>query len=153
MIDHDGAQLGIFSTEDAKKRAYDANLDLVEISPDAKPPVCKILDFKRYQYEAKKRKQEAKKKQKKTALKEMKFKVNIDDGDFNNHLKKIRKFIEAGDKVKVSLWFRGREIIHKERGKQLFDKIIADLEDIAKIDSQPKMDGRQMVMMLSKNSS
>ncbi len=152
MIDQDGGQLGIFNIDDAKQKAYEVNLDLVEISPDANPPVCKILDFKRYQYEAKKKLQEAKKKQKKTALKEMKFKVNIDEGDFKNHLKKIRKFIESGDKVKVSLWFRGREIIHKERGEELFNKIIANLQDIAKIDSHPKIDGKQMIMMLSKNS-
>ena len=121
----------------------------MEISPNVDPPVCKILDFSRYKYDAKKKLQEAKKKQKKTALKEMKFKVNIGQGDFDVKLRKIREFLDEGDKVKISLWFKGREIIHREKGDELFNKIIANLESVAKIDSYPKMEGKQIIMVVS----
>jgi len=141
--------IGIVSLDEAMRQAKDAGLDLVEISPTAVPPVCKILDFSRYKYDAKKRVQEAKKKQKKIVLKEMKFKVNIGQGDFDVKLNKIRNFLEEGDKVKISLWFKGREIVHREKGDELFAKIIAALEGIAKIDSDPKMEGKQIIMMVS----
>lgn len=141
--------IGVVSLDEAMRQAKDAGLDLVEISPTAVPPVCKILDFSRYKYDAKKRVQEAKKKQKKIVLKEMKFKVNIGQGDFDVKLNKIRNFLEEGDKVKISLWFKGREIVHREKGDELFAKIIAALEGIAKIDSDPKMEGKQIIMMVS----
>ncbi len=114
--------IGVVSIDEALRQAKDASLDLVEISPNAEPPVCKILDFSRYKYNAKKKLQEAKKKQKKTALKEMKFKVNIGQGDLDIKLRKIREFLEEGDKVKISLWFKGREIMHREKGEELFKK-------------------------------
>lgn len=145
--------IGIVSLDEALRKAKEVGLDLVEISPNAEPPVCKILDFSRYKYDAKKKLQETKKKQKKTALKEMKFKVNIGQGDFDVKLRKIKEFLEEGDKVKISLWFKGREIIHREKGNELFAKIIANLESVAKIDSEPKMEGKQIIMVVSPLSS
>ena len=144
--------IGVVSIEDAMKQASDQGLDLVEISPNAEPPVCKILDFSRYKYDSKKRQQEAKKKQKKVSLKEMKFKVNIGQGDFDVKINKIRKFLESGDKVKISLWFRGREIVHRDKGHELFQKVLESLGEVAKIDSEPKMEGKQIIMILSSNS-
>ena len=145
--------IGVVSLEDAVNQAVDAGLDLVEISPTAEPPVCKILDFSRYKYDAKKRQQEAKKKQKRTSVKEMKFKVNIGQGDFNVKLAKIKKFLEAGDKVKVSLWFKGREIMHRDKGYEIFNKIVETLGELAKIDMEPKMEGKQIIMVLSANKA
>ncbi len=141
--------MGVVSLADALRKAQSAGLDLVEISPNAKPPVCKILDFSRYKYDAKKRLQEAKKKQKKTALKEMKFKVNIGQGDFDVKVNKIKKFLENGDKVKVTLWFKGREIVHKDKGKEIFDRILENIGELAKLDVEPKMEGKQVMMVLS----
>ena len=141
--------IGVVTLEEALRQSKELGLDLVEISPNAEPPVCKILDFSRYKYDAKKKLQETKKKQKKIVLKEMKFKVNIGQGDFDVKLRKIREFLEEGDKVKISLWFKGREIIHRENGNQLFAKIIANLESIAKIDSEPKMEGKQIIMVVT----
>ena len=144
--------IGVVSIEDAMKQASDQGLDLVEISPNAEPPVCKILDFSRYKYDSKKRQQESKKKQKKVSLKEMKFKVNIGQGDFDVKINKIRKFLESGDKVKISLWFKGREIVHRDKGHELFQKVLESLGEVAKIDSEPKMEGKQIIMILSSNS-
>ncbi len=144
--------IGVVSIEKAILQAKEAGLDLVEISPNAEPPVCKILDFSRYKYDAKKKLQEAKKKQKKTSLKEMKFKVNIGIGDFEVKMNKIRGFLKDGDKVKISLWFKGREIMHREKGDQLFQKIIESLGPNAKIDSEPRMEGKQIIMLVSPNS-
>ncbi len=144
--------IGVVSIEDAMKQASEQGLDLVEISPNAEPPVCKILDFSRYKYDSKKRQQEAKKKQKKVSLKEMKFKVNIGQGDFDVKINKIRKFLESGDKVKISLWFKGREIVHRDKGHELFQKVLESLGEVAKIDSEPKMEGKQIIMILSSNS-
>lgn len=152
LIDASGEMIGVVDLREALQQAATANLDLVEISPNAEPPVCKILDFNRYKYDAKKRSQDAKKKQVKISVKEMKFKVNIGPGDFDVKLNKIRKFIENGDKVKVSLWFKGREIIHKDKGHELFARIIETLGDTIKLDQEPKMEGKQIIMLLSKNS-
>lgn len=143
--------IGVVTIAEAMKRAAAQGLDLVEISPNAEPPVCKLLDFSRYKYDSKKKQQEAKKKQKKASLKEMKFKVNIGQGDFDVKVNKIRKFLEAGDKVKVSLWFKGREIVHRDKGLELFKKILESLGEVAKIDAEPKMEGKQIIMILSPN--
>jgi translation initiation factor IF-3 len=143
--------IGVVSISEALETAKEQGLDLVEISPSAEPPVCKILDFSRYKYDAKKKQQESKKKQKKTALKEMKFKVNIGQGDFDVKVTKIQKFLEEGDKVKVSLWFKGREIVHKDKGMEVFNRITNHLGESAKIDSEPKMEGKQIIMILSQN--
>ncbi|WP_341764648.1 translation initiation factor IF-3 [Candidatus Tisiphia endosymbiont of Beris chalybata] len=149
LVDENGEMLGIVSIRDALERAEKANLDLVEISPNAEPPVCKILDFGKYKYENKKRIHDAKKKQKAIVLKEMKFKPNISQGDFEIKLRKIKDFLKEGDKVKISLWFKGREIIHNDIGMKLFARITLDLEGIAKIDSAPKMEGKQITMLVS----
>lgn len=143
--------IGVVSFHEAMAAAKSAGLDLVEISPNAEPPVCKILDFSRFKYDAKKKQQEAKKKQKKTALKEMKFKVNIGQGDFDVKVAKIQKFLEEGDKVKVSLWFKGREIVHKDKGMEVFGRILEKLGETVKVDSEPKMEGKQIIMVLSQN--
>jgi translation initiation factor IF-3 len=151
LIDSEGGMIGVVSIEEALSKAKSQGLDLVEISPDSSPPVCKILDFSRYKYDAKKKQQEAKKKQKKTALKEIKFKVNIGQGDFNVKVNKIRSFLENKDKVKVSLLFKGREIAHPEKGIELFKKILDSVGELAKVDSEAKMEGKQVMMMLSSN--
>ncbi|GAB4162771.1 MAG: translation initiation factor IF-3 [Rickettsiaceae bacterium] len=151
-MDAEGGMVGIVSLQKALQMATEAGLDLVEISPNAEPPVCKILDFSRFKYDAKKKQQESKKKQKKVTLKEMKFKVNIGQGDLDVKLNKIKKFLEDGDKVKVSLWFKGREIVHRDKGKELFDKILQQLGTIAKLEAEPKMEGKQILMVLAPNT-
>ncbi len=148
-MDENGEMLGIFNIKEALERAEKASLDLVEISPNAEPPVCKILDFGKFKYESKKRVHDSKKKQKVVVLKEMKFKPNISQGDFEVKLRKIKEFLHSGDKVKISLWFKGREIIHNEIGMQLFDRILLELESFAKVDSAPKMEGKQIIMLVS----
>jgi translation initiation factor IF-3 len=150
LVDSDGEMIGVVTIEQALQTAEQKGLDLVEISPNASPPVCKLLDYSRYKYDMKKKAQESKKKQKRTALKEMKFKVNIGIGDFNIKVNKIRKFLEAGDKVKVSLWFKGREIVHKDKGREIFAKIIETLSDVAKTEADPKFEGKQIIMVLGK---
>jgi translation initiation factor IF-3 len=145
--------VGIVSLFEALGKAERAGLDLVEISPQAEPPVCKLMDFGKFKYEAKKKSQEAKKKQKVTVIKEMKFRPNIGQNDFDVKVRNINKFLEHGDKVKVSLWFKGREIVHNELGIQLFNKIIEGTAEFAKIESEPKMEGKQMMMMLAPISS
>ncbi|MCA0254954.1 MAG: translation initiation factor IF-3 [Proteobacteria bacterium] len=153
LIDSKGQMVGVVPLAKALQMANDAGLDLVEISPNAEPPVCKILDFSRFKYDAKKKIQEAKKKQKKVALKEMKFKVNIGQGDLDVKIRKIKEFLEDGDKVKLSLWFKGREIVHKDKGKELFDRILESLGALAKIEFEPKMEGKQIIMIISANSN
>jgi translation initiation factor IF-3 len=140
---------GVVSLREALDMAEKASLDLVEISPTAVPPVCKILDFGKFKYEIKKRAHDSKKKQKIVSLKEMKFKPNISQGDFDVKLRKIKDFLENGDKVKISLWFKGREIVHNELGMKLFVRITESLVGIAKIDSPAKMEGKQITMMVS----
>jgi translation initiation factor IF-3 len=141
--------VGIVSLYEALSKAEKASLDLVEISPQAEPPVCKMMDFGKFKYEAKKKSQEAKKKQKVTSIKEVKFRPNIGQNDFDVKVRSIIKFVENGDKVKVSLWFKGREIVHNELGMQLFNKIIDATAEYAKVESEPKMEGKQMMMMLA----
>lgn len=140
---------GIVNIREAQDMAERLGLDLVEISPNAAPPVCKILDFGKFKYESKKRLHEARKKQKNIELKEMKFKPNIGQGDFEVKLRKIKEFLKDGDKVKISLWFKGREILHKDIGEKLFERIELELEGLAKIDQRPKMEGKQMIMHVS----
>lgn len=141
--------LGVRSIKEAMELAIKAGLDLVEISPTAEPPVCKILDFGRFKYEEKKREHDAKKKQKTVTLKEMKFKPNIGQGDFDTKLRKIKEFLQNGDKVKVSLWFKGREIVHNDIGMKLFERIIENLGELAKIEFAPKLEGKQIMMVVS----
>lgn len=148
MIDKDGEQLGILSSAEALAKAQEAGLDLVEVSPNAEPPVCRIMDFGKFRFENSKQKQGAKKKQKKTQVKEIKFRPRTEIGDYNVKLNKLRKFLEEGDKTKVTMRFRGREFAHQELGMDLLKRVMADLEDIANVESMPNMEGRQMVMLL-----
>ncbi|MGI4775830.1 MAG: translation initiation factor IF-3 [Janthinobacterium lividum] len=149
LVDEHGEMHGVVGIREALEMAEKAGLDLVEISPNAEPPVCKILDFGKFKYESKKRVHDAKKKQKITVIKEMKFKSNIGQGDFDTKLRKIREFLAEGDKVKISLWFKGREIVHNEIGMKIFNRLIQSLGDSIKIEAEPRMEGKQIIMVIS----
>lgn len=141
---------GVVPTQEAIQRAVAAGLDLVEVSPNAEPPVCKILDYGKFKYQEQKRKAEAKKKQKIVEVKEIKVRPGIEDHDFQTKMRAARKFIENGDKVKVSMRFRGREMAHQDIGLRVFERIVEELgEDLIKVDQQPKLEGRQILMMLA----
>ncbi len=128
--------------------AYDAGLDLVEISPNANPPVCKIMDFGKFKYEQQKRESEARKKQKVIEIKEVKFRPNTDTNDYDVKMRNVFKFLENGDKVKVTLRFRGREMAHQELGRNLLHRVAEDIKELGKVENMPKMEGRQMIMMI-----
>ncbi len=149
LIDAEGEQVGVVSRGDALDRAFAAGLDLVEISPNAEPPVCKILDFGKFKYEVQKKKAEAKKKQKAIEIKEIKVRPGIDDNDYNIKMRSVRRFLEEGDKVKVTLRFRGRELAHQELGAKVLDRIRDEVADLAKVEQFPKMEGRQMIMVIA----
>ena len=141
--------MGILKIDDALRKADEFGLDLVELQPNAEPPVVKILDYGKYKYQAQKRASEARKKQKVIEVKEIKLRPNIDSHDYDVKMRAVRKFLEAGDKVKVTLRFRGREMAHVELGSQLLQRVREDIEEEAKIESHPKMEGRQMIMVLA----
>lgn len=147
LIDQDGNNHGIIETEKALAMADDAGLDLVEVSPNTDPPVCKILDFGKFKFEAQKKANQAKKKQKVQTVKEIKMRPNIDVHDYDVKLRAFHRFIEAGDKVKVTIRFRGREMAHQELGLDVLERVRADVEDIAKVEAEPKKEGRQMMMV------
>jgi translation initiation factor IF-3 len=149
LIDQDGENVGVVTTDDARTRALDAGLDLVEISPTSTPPVCKILDFGRYKYELQKRQNEARKKQKTIDVKEIKMRPNIDEHDYNVKMRSIQKFLGEGDKVKVTMRFRGREMAHQELGQRLLERVRKEVGDLAKVEASPKMEGRQMIMVIA----
>lgn len=149
LVGEDGEQLGVMSAKDAMKLAKDANLDLVKIAPTAKPPVCKIIDFGKYRYELARKEKEAKKKQKTTDVKEIRLSPNIDENDLNTKANQARKFLSKGDKVKVALRFRGREMAHMGSSRQILDTFFAKLEDIAVVEKPAKLEGRSMIMFLS----
>jgi translation initiation factor IF-3 len=149
LIDKDGANLGNVPIAEALAKAQEAGLDLVEISPNAAPPVCKLLDFGKYKYQEQKKQAEARKKQKVVEVKELKFRPMIDDHDYNVKLRSMQRFFEEGDKVKVTLRFRGREMAHQELGIKLLDRVKEDTVKIAKVESEPRVEGRQMVMVLA----
>ena len=149
LIDQDGEMQGVMSARDALLRAYAVGLDLLEISPNADPPVCKILDFGKYKYELQKKKNEAKKKQRVIEIKEVKVRPNIDENDYQVKLRSMKSFIDEGDKVKVTLRFRGREMAHQDIGVKVLERIRADLETATKVEQMPRMEMRQMVMVLS----
>ena len=149
LVSESGEQLGIMSSREALKLAREADLDLVKIAPNAKPPVCKIIDYGKYRYELARKEKEAKKKQKTMEVKEVRLSPNIDTNDLNTKANQARKFISKGDKVKVTLRFRGREMAHVNYSKQILDSFYERLEDIAVVDKNPKMEGRSMVMFLS----
>jgi translation initiation factor IF-3 len=149
VIDPDGNQIGIIPTNKARATANEFGLDLVEVSPNATPPVCKIMDYGRYKYEQTKKQQEAKKKQSTFQVKEIKVRPKTGDHDLNVKLGHIRKFIERKDKVKVTVMFRGREITLSEQGRELLQKIAEELVELATVEQYPKFEGRTMVMILS----
>jgi translation initiation factor IF-3 len=142
VIDPHGEQLGIMKTGDALRLANDYGIDLVEISPTAKPPLCRIMDFGKYKYDQEKKKKEQKKHQVQTKLKEVKFRVNVGDHDYDTKMRNLRKFIEHGDRVKVSLMFRGRENAHRELGFEVIQRVVKDTVDITTVDQAPKLQGR-----------
>ena len=148
VIDHESNQLGVMTSEEALKKAVEVGLDLVEVSPNAEPPVCRIMDFGKFRFENSKKKQGAKKKQRRTQVKEIKFRPRTEVGDYKVKLSKLTKFLEAGDKTKVTMRFRGREFAHQELGMELLKRVVADLEEIANVEQMPGMEGRQMVMVL-----
>jgi translation initiation factor IF-3 len=151
LLDKNGEMLGVVKIREAIEMALQANLDLVELSPNAKPPVCKITDFGKMRYEMQKKAADSKKKQKHTEMKEVKFSVNIGKGDYDFKVKHIIKFLNHKDKVKVSLRIKGREITHLELAEKIMTDIIAEVQDLAKIDQKPRLEGRQMVLILSPN--
>ena len=149
LINAEGEQLGVMSSKDAMKLAREANLDLVKIAPNAKPPVCKIIDYGKYRYEMARKEKEAKKKQKVIEVKEIRLSPNIDVNDLNTKMNHARKFLESGNRVKVSVRFRGRELAHTATGKVILDGFAEKLSDVAVIDKPAKLEGKSMVMFLS----
>lgn len=149
VVSSTGEQLGIMQTRDALRTAAEQQLDLVEVAPTAKPPVCRIMDFGKFKYEQQKRDKEAKKKQKVVTVKEVKLRPNIEEHDFNVKLKNAQRFLEDGDKVKVTIMFRGRELSHPELGKQILVKMANALKDIVTVEREPKLEGKNMIMILA----
>jgi len=149
LIDAEGENVGVVSYEDAMARAAAVTLDLVEIVPNAEPPVCRIMDFGKFKFESSKKKGAAKKKQKKTQVKEIKFRPVTDIGDYNIKLRNMIKFLEAGDKTKVTVRFRGREMAHRDLGMDMLKRVEKDLEEYGTVEQFPKMEGRQMIMVMS----
>jgi len=149
LIGADGAQIGIVPTAEAKRLAEEAGMDLVEISPMAAPPVCRIMNFGKFQYEEQKKRHAAKKKQKQIQVKEVKFRPGTDVGDYQVKLRNLIKFLENGDKAKITLRFRGREMAHQELGAQLLKRVEEDLGDYGVVEQHPRLEGRQMVMVIA----
>ena len=149
LIDQDGEMQGVMTVREAMMRAFQVGLDLVEISPNADPPVCKILDFGKFKYEQQKKKNEAKKKQKVIEIKEIKVRPNIDENDYQVKMRAMKSFIEEGDKVKVTLRFRGREMAHQDIGVRVLERIRSEMDTTSKVEQMPRMENRQMVMVLS----
>ncbi|MGE0715505.1 MAG: translation initiation factor IF-3 [Alphaproteobacteria bacterium] len=149
LVNERGEMVGVVSTVEALAMAEEAGLDLVEVAPNADPPVCKILDFGKFKYEEQKKKNEARKKQKVIEVKEIKLRPGIDDHDYDVKMRAMNKFIEEGDKVKVTLRFRGREMAHQDLGLQVLMRVRDQLDPIAKVEQMPRLEGRQMVMVLS----
>lgn len=149
LIGAEGENIGVVTPEKAMMLAEEAGLDLVEISPNASPPVAKIMDFGKYKYETQKKDSEARKKQKVIEVKEIKFRPNTDTHDYDVKMRSVVKFLEGGDKVKVTLRFRGREMAHAELGRRLLERVAEDVTDLGKIEAMPRLEGRQMVMMIN----
>ena len=148
LIGAEGENIGVVPPTRAMALAEEAGLDLVEISPNASPPVCKIMDFGKFKYETQKRESEARKKQKTIEVKEVKFRPNTDTHDYDVKMRNVFRFLEAGDKVKVTLRFRGREMAHQNLGRDLLNRVADDTKDIGKVENMPRVEGRQMVMMI-----
>ena len=148
LVDENGEQQGVKSIREALAMASAASLDLVEVSPTAEPPVCKILDFDKYRYDQRKKNAVAKKKQKQVQIKELKYSVRIEEADYQVRLRNLLRFLESGDKVKVTLRFRGREMMHQDLGIELLDRLQKDVEAQGEVESKPKLEGRQIVMLI-----
>jgi len=149
VVDEKGEQLGVISVSRALELAEAAALDLVEVAPGADPPVCKILDYGKFKYEAQKKKNEAKKKQKVIDVKEIKMRPGIDEHDYQVKMRNMRRFLEDGDKVKVTIRFRGREMAHQNLGMKVLDRVREELDELSKVEQYPKIEGRQMVMVIA----
>ena len=149
LIDVDGKQIGIVTLEEARQKASESSLDLVEIVPHTKPPVCRIMDYGKYLFEENKKRNKAKKKQKQSQIKEIKFRPNTDMGDYQVKLRNLMRFLEEGDKAKITLRFRGREIAHQNIGRDLLKRVEIDLLEFGTVEQHPKMEGRQMVMTIA----
>ncbi|MCP4270914.1 MAG: translation initiation factor IF-3 [Gammaproteobacteria bacterium] len=151
LIGADGAPVGIVTVDEALNSAYEVDLDLVEISPNAEPPVCRIMDYGKFIFEKNKQKAAARKKQKQIHIKEIKFRPGTDVGDYQVKLRNLIRFLEDGDKTKVTMRFRGREMAHQELGRDLLERVKIDLEEYGTVESFPKMEGRQMIMVIAPN--
>lgn len=147
LIGPEGEQFGVISTDEARKKAQEAGLDLVEVAPTARPPVCRIMDFSKYKYEQEKREKEARKHQRVVHLKEVKFRPKIDEHDYQTKLKNLVKFIEHGDRCKITMMFRGREMAHIDLGRAVMDRLARELAPIAEMEKPPKLEGRNMTMI------
>lgn len=149
LIGLDGEQLGIVKIADAFRLSEQNDVDLVEIAPNAEPPVCRLMDYGKFKYQEQKRQAEARSKQKVIQVKEVKFRPGTDDGDYNVKLRNLVRFLEEGDKTKITLRFRGREMAHQEIGMRMLERLRTDLEEVGQVEQMPKMEGRQMIMVLS----
>lgn len=149
LVGADGVNIGVIKTEEAISQAFSQGLDLVEVSPNAKPPVCKLMDYGKHKFKAQKKASEARKRQKIVEVKEVKMRPNIDTHDYDTKMRNLEKFIDKGDKVKVTLRFRGREMAHQNLGMDLLQKVKADAAEYAKPELEPKLEGRQMIMILT----
>ncbi|MFP5238227.1 MAG: translation initiation factor IF-3 [Acidobacteriota bacterium] len=149
VIADDGSQLGILPTSEALRLAQEKGLDLVEVAANAEPPVCRIMDNGKFKYQQQKKLQEARKKQTVIQVKEIKVRPKTDEHDYQTKLKHIRRFLEAGDRCKVAVFFRGREVVHKDRGARILERIVVDLGDLVKVEQEPRFEGRVMNMMLA----
>jgi translation initiation factor IF-3 len=153
VIGQEGGQLGIMAVQEAIQLAEEQGLDLVEVAPDARPPVCRIMDFGKYKYQQSKRLQQAKKKQKVISVKEIKLRPKTEEHDYQFKTQHVRRFLQDGHKTKVTVVFRGRELAHTELGRQMLDRVAADLQDIGAVEQTPRQEGRNMTMVLSPRSS
>jgi len=149
LIDGEGEKVGVVSVDEALRLADEAGLDLVEVAPNSKPPVCKLLDYGKYKFQAQKKAAEARKKQKTVEVKEVKMRPNIDTHDYEVKMRNVKRFFDEGDKVKVTLRFRGREMAHQDLGMALMNRVKEDVDEIAKVELHPKLEGRQMIMVLA----
>lgn len=149
VIDSDGSQLGIMSSDSARARAIEQNLDLVKISPNANPPVCRIIDYGKYKFEIAKKEKEARKKQKVVEIKEVRLSPNIDQHDFDTKVSNALKFLKGGDKLKITVRFRGREITHLSLGRKLLEKFVEKIEEFGEVEKNPKLEGKNMMMFVT----
>ncbi len=152
LVGAEGEQIGVVSLEEAKGLATEKSLDLVEIAPDGQPPVCKLMDYGKHVFEAKKQQAAQRKKQKQTQIKEMKFRPGTDSGDYDIKMRNLVRFLENGDKAKITLRFRGREMAHQELGMEMLKRIESDLEELGNVEQFPKMEGRQLTMVIAPKS-